>query len=145
MELFIPTGVMPVCRVAFRAFVLWRARPSFGAVADDQRDDSAALEKGADEVGRRGGGALLLAAGTYYLDRPITIARDGVVIRGAGAGKTKILFRYAAPASGVGFFGLQPNATITNSSWIEAHAKPDDLQSISILLDGQQIAQAKKL
>jgi hypothetical protein len=82
-------------------------------------------------------------AGTYYLDRPITIARDNVVIRGAGAGKTKILFRYAAPASGVGFFGLQPNATITNTTWIEAHAKPDDLQSISILLDGQQIAQAK--
>jgi hypothetical protein len=131
----VPGGI-PNVRVVARA-------AEFGALADDERDDSAALEKAADEVGRRGGGALLLAAGTYYLDRPITIARDGVVIRGAGAGKTKILFRYAAPASGVGFFGLQPNATITNTTWIEAHAKPDDLQSISILLDGQQIAQAK--
>lgn len=70
----------------------------FGGRADDERDDADALERGAEAVGRRGGGALLLGAGVYHLDRPVLITRNGVVLRGAGASKTKIVFRYDVPA-----------------------------------------------
>ena len=40
-----------------------------GGKADDDRDDSAAVEKGAQAVAQRGGGALVLGKGTYHLDR----------------------------------------------------------------------------
>lgn len=38
-------------------------------------------------------GALLLKAGTYYVDGQIKITRSGVVIRGEGEGKTKVVAR----------------------------------------------------
>ncbi len=116
----------------------------FGARADDDADDAEALEKGAEEVGRRGGGALVLGAGTYILDRPVLIGRDGVVLRGAGAGKTRLVFRYGAPAGGVGFFQPLPNATVTRATWIEVHAAPKDLQAISLEVDGQPVSSTRR-
>ncbi|MDQ3812504.1 MAG: hypothetical protein M3347_00980, partial [Armatimonadota bacterium] len=114
----------------------------FGGKADDDGDDSDALEKGAAEVGRKGG-ALVLGAGTYHLDRPVLITRDNVVIRGAGADKTKLIFRYGAPAAGVGFFAPRPNSTVDSSTWIEAHADPKNLQALTIEVDGQKIAETR--
>jgi len=114
----------------------------FGGRADDERDDSAGLEAGAEEVGRRGGGALLLGAGTYYLDRPVVITRDGVVIRGAGADKTRLIFRYLAPPGGVGFLRPLPDSTITRSTWVEAHADPRNLAKLSIEAEGHKLAEA---
>ena len=113
----------------------------FGGKADDDEDDSDALEKGAAEVGRKGGGALVLGAGTYYLDRPVLITSDNVVVRGAGADKTKLIFRYGAPTGGVGFYRPLPNSTVTGATWIEAHADPKDLRKITILVDDKQISQ----
>lgn len=54
----------------------------FGGETDSDIAD--ALEKGATEVAKRGGGALLIGAGNYFLDRPISISGSNVVIRGAG-------------------------------------------------------------
>jgi len=88
----------------------------FGGRADDDRDDADALERGAEEVGKRGGGALLLGAGTYHLNRPVMITRDGVVLRGAGAGRTKLIFRYDVSPNGVAFFQPKPNATVTRDT-----------------------------
>ncbi len=70
-----------------RAFA---ALDRYGAQANDDRDDSEALERACEAAGQRGGGAVTLGQGTYYLDRPVTIRHDGVVIRGQGADKTKI-------------------------------------------------------
>lgn len=112
----------------------------FGGKANDQVDDSAALERGAEEIGKRGGGALLLNEGTYILHRPIIIRRDNVVIRGAGDTKTKIEFRYARPQGGVDFFQPAPNSVVTPTTWIEVHADPKDLRSIQIEANGKNIA-----
>jgi hypothetical protein len=40
----------------------------FGAKSDDDADDSDALAKACEAAGKRGGGAILLSEGTYYLD-----------------------------------------------------------------------------
>ncbi len=69
----------------------------FGGRADDDADDAEALEKACDAAGRAGGGAVLLGEGTYYLDRKVLITSNGVVIRGAGRDKTKIIIRYNKP------------------------------------------------
>jgi len=116
----------------------------FGGRADDDRDDADALERGAEEVGKRGGGALLLGAGTYHLNRPVMITRDGVVLRGAGAGRTKLIFRYDVSPNGVAFFQPKPNATVTRDTWIELHCQPKDLVGIEIRVGDQVIAEIKK-
>ncbi|HCO96389.1 MAG TPA: hypothetical protein DIU00_21030, partial [Phycisphaerales bacterium] len=56
----------------------------FGARADDDADDSEALAKACEAAGKMGGGAVLLGEGIYYLDRPLTVRHDNVVIRGKG-------------------------------------------------------------
>jgi len=113
----------------------------FGGVADDGRDDSEALEAGARAVGDRGGGALVLAEGTYHLDRPVVITGDGVVIRGQGAEATKLVFRYAAPEGGVGFFQPHDGDVVGPDTSIEVHAAPDDLERIAVEVDGKTVAE----
>jgi hypothetical protein len=55
----------------------------FGAKADDYADDSEALARACEAAGKKGGGAVLLGEGVYYLDRPVTIRHDNVVIKRA--------------------------------------------------------------
>lgn len=65
-------------------------------VAQSGGDDSAAIQAAIAEVsamplvqGFRG--AVLLKPGTFYCSKPITIAQDGVVLRGSGSGKNGTL------------------------------------------------------
>lgn len=122
-----------------------RARvEDFGGKADDDRDDSVALAKGAAAVAGQGGGALVLGKGTYHLDRPVRITMDGVVIRGQGADATKIIFRYGAPEGGVGFFLPRDGDTLGPDDPVEVHAAPQDLQRIAIEADGKLVTQATR-
>ena len=47
-------------------------------------DISGLLEDVCRKVGEKGGGAILIDEGTYYLDHPVYIRHNGVVIRGSG-------------------------------------------------------------
>jgi len=116
----------------------------FGVAADDGRDDSEAIAAGARAVAGAGGGALVLSAGTYDLDRPVILRDDGVVIRGQGAEKTKIVFRYGPPPSGVAFFTPGDGETVGPDTPIEVHARPDDLERIAIESGGKTIAERIK-
>ena len=60
-----------------------------GGRADDDQDDSQALRAACAAAGRQGGGAVQLDEGIYYLDRPVTIRDNGVVIRGKGLDATR--------------------------------------------------------
>ncbi len=111
----------------------------FGGKANDDGDDSRALDEGCAAVGKRGGGALLLGEGTYYLDRPVTIRHSGVVIRGRGADKTRIIFRYALPASGIGFYWPPANGRVGPETPIELHARPTDLQKMTVYVDNTAV------
>lgn len=53
-------------------------------------DTTAYIQSVIDKVGRSGGGAVLLSAGTYNVGRILFIDRDNVVLRGAGEGRTII-------------------------------------------------------
>ncbi|NQT85633.1 hypothetical protein HQ560_02650, partial [bacterium] len=63
----------------------------FQGKADYGRDDADALDRACRAVGVKGGGAVVLGQGTYHLDRPVTVRHNGVVIRGQGKDKTKIV------------------------------------------------------
>lgn len=113
----------------------------FGGGADDDRDDSRALEAGAKVVARGGGGALVLGEGTYHLDRPVTITDDQVVLRGQGAEKTKIVFRYGPPEGGVAFFGLRQGDVVGPDTCIEVHAAPEGLRRITVSAGGEVLSE----
>ena len=67
----------------------------YGAAADDDKDDSAALQKACNAAGKAGGGAVVLGKGTYHIDSKILIEHNGVVIRGQGTDKTRLIVRYS--------------------------------------------------
>ncbi|MDY0170300.1 MAG: right-handed parallel beta-helix repeat-containing protein [Thermoguttaceae bacterium] len=104
----------------------------FGGRPDDGLDDSAALAAACLQVGAAGGGAVLLGPGTYHLDHPVNIHHNNVVIRGAGMDRTKIVFRYGLPESGIRFYGLAEDRTVARGDLLELHALPKGLETVRI-------------
>lgn len=96
------------------------------------QDISALLEQAAAQVGAAGGGAILLPEGTFNLNSPVYISANNVVLRGAGADKTRLLFQYRIPAGEMVFFRLQPGQTIGPSALIEIQVNPRNLQAIEL-------------
>lgn len=120
--------VKPVCTIE-----------QYGGHADDDVDDSAALLAACEAVGKAGGGAVTLGAGTYYLDHQITIRYGGVVIRGQGPDKTRLIFRYALPASGIAFYYPAAGAKVGRTTPLELHAAPTGLMKMHILVDDRPV------
>lgn len=120
-------GGIPAVRVVARI-------EDYGATADDDLDDSQPLQKACDAAGHTGG-AVLIGEGTYYLDRPVTIRHDRVVIRGRGRSRTRLIFRYAIPEPGVAFFSPRANATVGRNTRIEMHCRPSGLVKMVLLVD----------
>lgn len=116
----------------------------FGAIPDDEGDDSAAIQKAVDALARQGGGALSIGAGTFQLDRPILVESDGIVIRGAGPAKTKLIFRYQdgpTEKNRVHFFSPAPLSTVNRNTLIEIHCHSEDLMRMQIYLDDKLIGE----
>lgn len=112
----------------------------FGGRADAGVDSSAALQAAIEAAGAvGGGGAILFGEGTYYLDYPVTIRDDGVVIRGQGADKTRLVFRYAIPENGVAFYALPPGTRVGRNTRIEMHCRPQDLMKMEIFVGQERI------
>jgi hypothetical protein len=112
-----------------------------GGRADDGNDDSAALERACRAVGEKGGGAVLLGEGVYHLDRPVAVRPHPGGIRRPGAAKTRLVFRYALPESGIAFPGLEPGSRIGRNSQIDLHCRPARLATMTIEVDGQMVHQ----
>ena len=132
----VPGGIPEVARAA--------TIEEFGGRASDGQDDSAALESACRSVGQRGGGAVLLGEGTYHLDWPVTVRHDGVVIRGRGPDKTRLIFRYALPPDGIAFYGLKAGDRLGKATQITLHARPAALETMTIRGDDQAIHQWKR-
>ena len=107
----------------------------FGGVPDDDADDADALDAACRAAGQQGGGAVLLGEGTWYLDRPVTIRQDGVVIRGVGAENTRVIFRYGLGDDGIRFYTPEEGGRVAPDTRIELHAAPTDLQEMRIFID----------
>ncbi len=76
--------------------------------AKPETDISGLLDKAIEEAAAKGGGAILIDEGTFHLDRPVIIRKSGVVIRGAGKDKTKLIFRYGLDDPNTKFPGGWP-------------------------------------
>lgn len=69
---------------------------NFGAIANDEKDDSDAFEKAIDAAAKADGGTIQLEAGKYILTRKLLITNDKIIIKGAGRKRTAINFKLPA-------------------------------------------------
>jgi hypothetical protein len=111
----------------------------FGAKANDEDDDSDALAKACEAAGKMGGGAVMLGEGVYYLDSPVTVRHDNVVIRGKGRKKSRLIFRYSIPETGVVFYNPPAGGRVGRNTRLEMHCKPAGLQKMTMSIDGTVI------
>jgi hypothetical protein len=111
----------------------------FGAEADDDTDDSEALTKACRAAGKMGGGAVLLGEGVYYLDRPVTVRHNNVVIRGKGSQKSRLIFRYSIAQTGVAFYNPSAGDRVGKNTRLEMHCMPAGLEKMTMSIDGMVI------
>ena len=64
----------------------------FGAVGDGLTDSTEAFKKAIEAAWLAGGGAVFIPAGVYRIEKMIHLNQSGVVLRGAGADQTRLLF-----------------------------------------------------
>ncbi len=62
----------------------------YGAVPSTAVDSAPAINSALAAVGRRGGGTVTLPPGTFRIDGVIRIGHSGVVLKGAGSGRTTL-------------------------------------------------------
>ena len=74
----------------------------FGAVADDGKDDSDAIDKALAAAVNAKGGTILFGSGAYRLSRKISVRNDHIVFRGDGRDKTRL--ELGLPDNQVGIF-----------------------------------------
>jgi hypothetical protein len=80
--------------------------------AKPEADISALLVKAIDVAAEKGGGAVSIGEGTYHLNQPVVIRRSGVVIRGAGKDKTRLVFRHGLGDLSAKFPGGWPDPAV---------------------------------
>lgn len=80
--------------------------------ATPEADISGLLVKAIEQAAEKGGGAVLIGEGTYHLDQPVIIRRSGVVVRGAGKNKTKLVFGYGLGDPNAKFPGGWPDPAV---------------------------------
>ncbi|MFI6944302.1 glycosyl hydrolase family 28-related protein [Streptomyces sp. NPDC050418] len=89
---------------------------AYGAKNDGSQDAAPAINRALADAGRAGGGTVLIPAGTYRIDGIIRIAHSGVVLRGAGSGRTKLLATKHLTEL-IGKYGSRYGGTKSGWSW----------------------------
>lgn len=104
----------------------------FGAIPDDSIDDAPALQAAIEAVEADGGGVLVIPEGTYYLDRPITVTGDHIVLRGQGREKTRLLSRFTMKGQQPELRGFNTGDAIGPKTYFYVWADPQGLVSVRI-------------
>ena len=114
----------------------------YGAVPDDGLDDSAALQKAVAALeARPGGGVLLIPAGRYFLDRPIVIRGDNIVLRGAGAKQTKLVSRFSMRGQPPELHGIDAEGKIHPQGYYYVWLDPEGLTGVEIRAGSKTVQQ----
>lgn len=110
-----------------------------------KRDVSARLREAIGQTVAAGGGAISLPPGDFYLDRPIIIRDSGIVIRGSGAEKTRLIFRDLIPRGEIRLFDwAEQPGTAGPGSVLEIQANPKNLAMLRLEAAGKILKEALK-
>lgn len=88
----------------------------YGAKPDGSADAAPAINRAIAEVGKRGGGTVLLPRGTYRIDDVIQLGWSNVTLRGEGSGTTK-LFATRSLTEIIGAYGSRYGGNKSSWSW----------------------------
>jgi hypothetical protein len=112
----------------------------YGAVPDDGNDDSAALQKAIEALEAKAeGGGLFIPAGRYLLDRPIVIKGDNIVLRGAGAQKTRLVSRFSKRGEPPELHGIPADGKIHPQGFYYVWLDPEGLTGVEITAGGKSV------
>ena len=89
------------------------------------------------------GGVIRFDEGAYRLGRFVRVTRDGVVLRGAGRGKTRILFDYDAGENGVDLYRVA-GSRLKPGGHIHIYARPEGLREIRLTANGREIRRYRR-
>ncbi|MFJ8054696.1 glycosyl hydrolase family 28-related protein [Streptomyces sp. NPDC096142] len=88
----------------------------YGAVADGVTDSAPAINRAIAAAGRAGGGTVLIPPGTFRIDDVIRVGHSGVVLRGAGSGRTT-LYATRNLTELIGVYGSRYGGDKSSWSW----------------------------
>lgn len=111
----------------------------FGMVPNDDRDDSAALKKAVASLRAQGGGVLFIPEGVYYLDRPVEIKGDNMVLRGAGMKKTRLISRFSMKDSAPEFDDITKDQAIGPTNFVYTWVDPEGMTEIKLEANGKLV------
>lgn len=100
------------------------------------------LDQACREAGQKGGGAVLIGEGTFRMSHPVTIRDNGVVIRGMGKDKTKLVYDnpVGQPGTDVGIYWPRPGAPAGPDTVVEAHVYNIGLKSFKMFVNDKEVA-----
>ena len=90
------TGIVSLPNPSYTVYNVTSA--PYNAIANDANDDQPAIQAAIDAAGAAGSGIVYIPAGTYYLNKPIYIKYNNVIVRGqgsTGATATILDFRFS--------------------------------------------------
>ena len=90
------TGIVSIPTPSYTVYNVTSA--PYNAIVNDAIDDQPAIQAAIDAAGAAGSGIVFLPAGTYYLNKPLYIKYNNVIVRGEGStgGTATILdFRFS--------------------------------------------------
>ncbi len=109
----------------------------------ENQDISARLREAIKQAVAKGGGAVELPAGSFFLDRTLVIRDSGIVLRGAGRDQTKLTFRDHIPYGTVRFFDWsEEGEKIGPGGVMEIQANPKNLATLRLEAGGKKIKEA---
>jgi len=111
----------------------------YGMVPNDEGDDSAALKKAVAALRDQGGGVLFIPEGVYYLDRPVEIKGDNMVLRGAGMKKTRLISRFSMKDSSPELHGITKDQAMGPTNFVYTWVDPQGMTEIKLEANGKLV------
>lgn len=112
----------------------------FGGDGQDELNDLPAIQAAIAEIVKQGGGALEFGPGTFYLDAPLLIAADNVVLRGAGQEATTLVYRHFPEEGTIEWIYPEDVSTpLTANDFLRVHAHPFGLMEFRIEANGKEL------
>lgn len=113
----------------------------FGAVADDDNDDTDAIEQAIRAASENGnaGGVVLFGPGSYHVTRNLTIHGNRVVLSGVDRDRSRLVF--GLPRNNIGIFAVGGDNRLAAKTVLKVYFPVKDAQKLTLLADGQKMEQ----
>jgi len=106
----------------------------------ENKDITDRLMEAIERAAKHGGGAVELPAGQFYLNRSILLRESGVIVRGAGSDKTRLVFQNHIPYGEVRLFNWSGTGEKTGpGGTIVIEANPKNLVSLRVESQGRPL------